>query len=170
MSISRGKILNTIAMYGIVLFVILLLQTVFPLKIAGIRPNYGLAMVVALALFEGPKKGAVFGAILGFVLDCTAGSLIGYFGLLLMLSGLIVGVLSTTALWRNLPATIAALGAIYGIIIALLVIGYCLIQFDPAAMLPYLWLYFVEFLLTTVVLIPAYFAARFISHRLTEME
>lgn len=170
MSPRIGKILNMIAMYGIVLIVVLILQTVLPLRIFGVKPNYALAAVVALALFEGPARGAVFGAILGFVLDCTAGELVGYFGLLLMLSGFLVGILSETALWRNLPAALAALGAVYGIVTVILVVWHCLVLLDPAAMLPYLWIYFVEFLLTAVVLIPAYFGARAASRRLMELE
>lgn len=170
MSPRLGKILNTVAMYGIVLLVVLLLQTVLPLRIFGVKPNYALAAVVALALFEGPRRGAVFGAALGFVLDCTAGAFMGYFGLLLMLSGFLVGILSETALWRNLPAALAALGAVYGIITVILVVWHCLIRLDPVAVLPYLWLYLVEFLLTAVVLLPAFFGARAASRRLAELE
>ncbi len=164
MSQRVGKILNIVAMYGIVLILVLILQTVLPLRIFGVKPNYALAVVVALALFEGPNRGAVFGAVLGFVLDCTAGELVGYFGLLLMLSGLLVGILSETA-----PA-LAALGTVYGIVTVILVVWHCLVLLDPAAMVPYLWIYFVEFLLTAVVLIPAYFGARAASKRLMELE
>ena len=77
---------------------------------------------------------------------------------------------SETALWRNLPAALAALGAVYGIVTVSLVVWHCLVLLDPAAMLPYLWTYFVEFLLTAVVLIPAYFGARAASKRLMELE
>lgn len=170
MSPKVGKLLNITAMYGIVLILVLILQTVLPLRIFGVKPNYALAAVVAFALFEGPSRGAVFGAVLGFVLDCTAGALVGYFGLLLMLSGFLVGILSETALWRNLPAALAALGAVYGIVTVILVVWHCLILLDPVAMLPYLWIYFVEFLLTAVVLVPAYFGAKAASKRLTELE
>lgn len=84
-----------IAVFGLIAFVTLLLQAVVApiIAVAGWPPDLVLAVVVAVAVVEGPATGARFGFVAGMGVDLLSGGahLVGLTALVLLLVGEGVG-------------------------------------------------------------------------------
>ncbi|AUS97704.1 rod shape-determining protein MreD [Clostridium thermosuccinogenes] len=82
-----------IVAYSACLFVLGLIQsTVLDyIRVFNVKPNLLLAFVVVTALLRGNMEGAVIGFLSGLCLDVISGKLIGFYTLLCMYIGLIIG-------------------------------------------------------------------------------
>lgn len=108
----------------LLLIVIVLLQTaVLPyLRIDGVAPDLGLVATVAIAYYEGPELGAIFGFASGLALDLFLQTPLGLGALSFALTGYFLGVLQG-ALLRSTWWVTPLLGGIGGLIGGLLFIG-----------------------------------------------
>lgn len=82
-------------LYSIIALILALVQTSphgFP-TIAFARPTPLVLFVVCVAVLEGPTIGSVMGVVSGLLWDLYAPRLFGYYGLMLMLIGVTVGLL-----------------------------------------------------------------------------
>ncbi len=82
-----------IFLYAICIFVLVIIQSTFLeyIKIYNIKPNLLIVFVIAVALLRGNVEGAVVGLILGLLQDVISGRVIGFYGLLGMYLGVIIG-------------------------------------------------------------------------------
>ncbi len=86
----------TIIMVTIITFIIIyLLQSNFFIwfNIAGVKPNLFVILVLVLGLFGGKNLGAIFGIVIGLLLDIFIGRQIGISAIILGLIGLLGGFL-----------------------------------------------------------------------------
>ncbi len=83
-----------IAVTGV--FIAILLQTTILeyIKINNVKPNLLLVFIVSVALLRGNIEGAVIGFFAGLTQDIVSGKVIGFYALLGMYLGLIVGSLN----------------------------------------------------------------------------
>lgn len=79
--------------YGICIVIILILQSTVAgkIEIFGVKPNLMLIFIVSVALIGGSVQGAAVGFALGLMQDIMSGKLIGFYSLLGMYLGLIMG-------------------------------------------------------------------------------
>lgn len=100
----NSRLLNKIALYGLLGLVVILFQTTFAhrVQIHGVQPSLLLPAVIAVSMFEGYVSGMVFGGLVGFVCDATAGRYVGVTAMLLMAVGFAVGYLCQVLVRRNL--------------------------------------------------------------------
>ena len=82
-----------ILLTGILIFVNFILQTtLLPyISIGGILPNTALIIVVSYALLRGSTEGAIVGFFSGLPIDIFFGTSFGYYTLLFLLAGLLIG-------------------------------------------------------------------------------
>lgn len=82
-----------IFIYTIFIFIITILQcTVLDyIKTYNIKPNLLIIFIVAVALLRGNAEGAVIGFVLGLLQDTISGKTLGFYSLLGMYLGLIIG-------------------------------------------------------------------------------
>lgn len=77
------------------------------------RPTPLVTFVVCVAMLEGPTIGSVMGIVAGLLWNLYSPRLFGYYGLLLMLIGVTVGLLVQWLLRANFPsAMLLCLGAV----------------------------------------------------------
>lgn len=79
--------------YTILIFVIVLLQATFAdyIKIYYVKPNLMIVFIISVALLRGNIEGAIIGFSMGLSQDIVSGKLLGFYALLGLLLGLIVG-------------------------------------------------------------------------------
>lgn len=101
--------------YGAAVLIIALLQTsprLFPV-IAYARPTPLILLVVCVAMLEGPAVGAVIGMVAGLLWDMPSDRIFGYYGLILLGIGLVVGLLVQWFLRANfLSAMLLCVGGV----------------------------------------------------------
>ncbi len=105
-----------ILLTGILIFVNFILQTtLFPyISIGGILPNTALIIVASYALLRGSTEGAIVGFFSGLPMDIFFGTSFGYYTLLFLLAGFLVGRSQKDFYRENylLPIIICSLAAI----------------------------------------------------------
>ena len=105
-----------ILLTGILIFVNFILQTtLLPyISIGGILPNTALIIVVSYALLRGSTEGAIVGFFSGLPIDIFFGTSFGYYTLLFLLAGLLIGRSQKDFYRENylLPIIICSLAAI----------------------------------------------------------
>jgi rod shape-determining protein MreD len=108
----------------LLLIAIVLLQTaVLPYaRVAGVVPDLGLVATVAIAYYEGPELGAIFGFASGLAMDLFLQTPMGLGALSFALTGYFIGVLQG-ALLRSAWWVTPLLGGLGGILGGLLFIG-----------------------------------------------
>ena len=74
MRLSVNSVLKHL-LYSVILVITVILQAVFfaKLEIFGARPQLVLLFVCTLSFFEGPKSGAIYGLIGGYIIDIISG-------------------------------------------------------------------------------------------------
>jgi len=78
-------------------------STIFDfLKIAGVKPDLVLLLVIYFAFTNGPLKGAFFGLLLGLLIDLQLGYNIGMYALALLFAGFVAGWFETRMYKENL--------------------------------------------------------------------
>ncbi|HEX3028351.1 MAG TPA: rod shape-determining protein MreD [Clostridia bacterium] len=82
-----------ILVYTVCIFVIVLLQSTILdyIKIFNIKPDLSVIFVVSVALLRGNVEGAVVGFFCGLLHDMVTGRILGFYALLGMYLGLIIG-------------------------------------------------------------------------------
>ncbi|MBQ1212168.1 MAG: rod shape-determining protein MreD [Clostridia bacterium] len=101
----RSSVLYKLVNYGIVFFLILMLETVtLPLAGADILPDLVLCAVVAVGLAEDERTAGICGVAAGFFIDAFGASGICVSPLLYGLCGYLTGVLVRFFLRRNFPS------------------------------------------------------------------
>ena len=102
-------------LYGTIALVLALFQMSpngFP-TIGYARPEPLVVFVVCVAMLEGPAIGSIMGVVSGLLWNLYTPRLFGYYGLMLMLFGVIVGLLVQWLLRANfLSAMLLCLGAV----------------------------------------------------------
>lgn len=103
-------------LYGVIALVFALLQMApngFPLSSLA-RPTPLVVFVVCVAMLEGPTIGSVMGIVAGLLWNLYSPRLFGYYGLLLMVIGVTVGLLVQWLLRANFPsAMLLCFGAMF---------------------------------------------------------
>ena len=85
------------------IFAVLQFMVFSRLRIGGTAPNLLPLLVVAVAVFEGPRGGGVYGFAAGLLLDAFQYPAEGFFTLFLMLGALAASVLTRRLFRRSLP-------------------------------------------------------------------
>lgn len=102
-------------LYGLMALLLALLQMApngFPFGSLA-RPTPLVVFVVCVAMLEGPAIGSVMGIVSGLLWNLYAPRLFGYYGLLLMVLGVVVGLLVQWLLRANFPsAMLLCIGAV----------------------------------------------------------
>lgn len=164
--------INRFSMYGLIALVAFLLQTTVAgsLRLWSVAPSFAVAATILVGMHAGCQTGAVFGAALGFMCDCTSSFLVGGLAMLLMLVGLLAGILTERTLWRSLPAAFVLLSATYlgRILYALIASG--AIRMDPGRMVDSIIIYGKECLVTAPWLALFYPVIGFFMRKLEEVE
>lgn len=82
-----------IFLVAVIILVNFILQTtILPyISIGGALPHTGLSIVVSFALLRGSMEGAITGFFTGLLLDVFFGMSLGYYALLFLLMGLVIG-------------------------------------------------------------------------------
>jgi rod shape-determining protein MreD len=108
----------------LLLVAIVLIQTaVLPyLRVDGVVPDLGLVATVAIAYYEGPEVGAVFGFASGLAMDLFLQTPLGLGALSFALTGYLIGLLQGGLLRRAWWVT-PLLGGLGGLIGGLLFVG-----------------------------------------------
>lgn len=104
-------------LYSIAVALIALMQVsprFFP-EIAYARPTPLVLMVVCVALLEGPTVGSIMGMVAGLLWDMHSFRIFGYYGLMLMGIGLVIGLLVQWLLRANFLS--AMLMCVCGVIV-----------------------------------------------------
>lgn len=111
----RMQTLWTWILYGVVALLIALMQMsprCFP-EVAFARPTPLVIFVICVAMLEGPEVGAVIGMVSGLLWDLYSFRVFGYYGLILLCFGLIVGLLVQWFLRANfLSAMVLCVGGV----------------------------------------------------------
>lgn len=71
-------------------------------NISGIKPTLLIPVLFMIALFEGEKVGFVFGIFIGFLLDISFSWSIGFFTIIMSVSGYIIGLIARRVVKSNL--------------------------------------------------------------------
>jgi rod shape-determining protein MreD len=79
---------------AVILIVVLQNTLLQYIEILHVKPNLILVVVVSFALLYGNIQGAIAGFILGLCQDITSGSVIGFYALLGLYLGLVVGIVN----------------------------------------------------------------------------
>lgn len=102
-------------LYGVAVLVVALMQMsprCFP-EIAFARPAPLVIFVVCVAMLEGPEVGAMIGMAAGLLWDLQSFRIFGYYGLILLFFGLVVGLLVQWLLRANfLSAMVLCIGGV----------------------------------------------------------
>ncbi|MFA6309427.1 MAG: rod shape-determining protein MreD [Clostridia bacterium] len=93
-----------ILVYGICIFFIIIIQSTIldVVQIYGVKPNLMLVFIVSVALINGSVQGAAVGFILGLMQDIISGKIIGFYCLLGLYLGLIIGSVNKRLYRENL--------------------------------------------------------------------
>ena len=154
--------INRFSMYGLIALVAFLLQTTVAgsLRLWSVAPSFAVAATILVGMHAGCQTGAVFGAALGFMCDCTSSFLVGGLAMLL----------TERTLWRSLPAAFVLLSATYlgRILYALIASG--AIRMDPGRMVDSIIIYGKECLVTAPWLALFYPVIGFFMRKLEEVE
>jgi len=124
-----------------------------------------LPITLAVGACFGHVSGTVFGGILGFCCDATAGTLLGYQALILMLLGGGAGFLSERQFSRNLVSLAVIYGAAYGCLLLRLAFVQLLIRGDGAAFGTATLALLGEALVSLPLLIPCHWVTRRLKYR-----
>jgi len=90
----KNKTFIRYALYSLICVFLCGAAHVFGLfRIGGITPQYAVCAVIAIAMFESEKTGAVFGLVFGLLSDFSAGGIFGTNALVFMICGYLVGCL-----------------------------------------------------------------------------
>ena len=101
----RSSVIYKLVNYGIVFFLIAMLETVtLPLAGAGIVPDLVLCAVVAVAMAEDERVAGICGVAAGFFIDAVGAVGISISPLLYGICGYLTGVLVRFFLRRNFPS------------------------------------------------------------------
>lgn len=82
-------------LYGVVVLLVALMQIsprFFP-EVSFARPTPLVIFVICVAMLEGPEVGAIIGMVAGLLWDLHSFRVFGYYGLMLLSFGLVVGLL-----------------------------------------------------------------------------
>lgn len=146
---------------------VFLYQTCFAqnFKLFGATPSALIAAAVVTGMFGGMRMGFSFGLFLGLLCDATAGFLFGYYGLMLMLTGLAAGILVELLLWRSFLAALIIQAGSY---LTLLLANLCmqLVVVGKTDRIVFMSItYLKEMVFSCFLLIPVYIAGKHIYQR-----
>lgn len=79
--------------YTILIFFAVLIQSSLgsSIRIYGVKPNITITLIVIVALMRGNIEGAVVGFFCGLMQDCVSGTVIGFYALLGLYLGYVIG-------------------------------------------------------------------------------
>lgn len=167
----RMQTLWTWILYGALSLLIALMQMsprCFP-EVVFARPTPLVIFVICVAMLEGPEVGAIIGMVSGLLWDLQSFRVFGYYGLILLCFGLIVGLLVQWFLRANfLSAMVLCVGGVIAYTILDWLIRYVLF-IEPEMMTVLIKMYLPN-ALYTVALSPLMYAlvlllARFLRRR-----
>ncbi|MFY9174323.1 MAG: rod shape-determining protein MreD [Peptococcia bacterium] len=99
-----------LALVVLAIISLLLQSTILPyLTVGGVTPDLILVLAVLYSIFQGPKRGALMGFILGLMEDLFLGRFIGMKALTVGLTSLIVGWFAQRAFRENIIVPILAM-------------------------------------------------------------
>jgi len=109
-----------VTVLGVFMLAVFIQNTVLDsLQLFGVKPDLVLVLVIFSALLRGPKEGAFWGFVAGFLLDIAAGSYFGLQALTLMTAGYLAGV-AQTALYKDNPFVVALVTLVVGFLAGLI--------------------------------------------------
>ncbi len=119
MQLERSTI-NLITIYGAVLLLSAILQTTVlsGIVVFGVVPTLYMAATISIAMYEGVGAGALFGLVLGYLVDATAGMNVGLSALTFMVVGMIAGLAAERYMLRNFIAALVLYALLHVGIIA----------------------------------------------------
>lgn len=79
--------------YTTLVFLTVLIQSTLgnSIKIYGVKPNITIAVIVIVALLRNNIEGAIVGFFCGLMQDCVSGTVIGFYALMGLYLGLVIG-------------------------------------------------------------------------------
>jgi len=82
--------------YTILIFLTVLIQSTVgdSIKIYGVRPNITIALIVIVALIRNGTEGAIVGFCCGLMQDAVSGMVIGFYALMGLYLGLVIGLIN----------------------------------------------------------------------------
>ncbi len=167
-----SRLLNKVVMYGLWGLGVVLFQTTlaYRIELFGAKPSLLLPAVIAVAMFEGYASGTIFGGIVGFICDATAGRYVGVTALLLMAVGFTVGYLCEVLVRRNLLSALI-IYLLSGAAAHLAVLSvYLLIYGDLHGTLLQLLSLGKEYVYSIIFVVPCYLLAHLMNRRLAVLE
>ncbi len=123
MSPQFYTVIRKTIVWGVVLFLLAVFQTSFCSRVAaaiphGAVPDLMLAAVIAIAIFDSERAGALAGIAAGFLIGALGGTGLNFLPLVYFLCGYVCGIWSTMSLSANFPSWciyMPAGGAVRGI-------------------------------------------------------
>ena len=102
---KRRKALKVL-LYAVTLITLYLFQAVVftQIRLLGVRPLIVPIAAVGMALFEGSRKGALYGLFAGILCDVAMAQPMIVFTIFTTLVGIVVGILSDSVLTRRFPS------------------------------------------------------------------
>lgn len=158
-------------LYGATVLLVALMQMsprCFPV-VAFARPTPLVIFVICVAMLEGPEVGAIIGMVAGLLWDLHSFRVFGYYGLMLLLFGMVVGLLVQWLLRANfLSAMVLCVGGV--IVYTILDWLICYVLFIEPEMITVLVKVYLPNALYTMVLSPFMYGfvlmlARFLRRR-----
>lgn len=167
-----SRLVNRIVLYGLLGLTVILFQTTlaYRIELFGVKPSLLISATIAVAMFEGYMSGTVFGGIVGFVCDATAGRYVGVTALLLMALGFTVGYLCAVLVRRNLLSALLIYVVASAATNLCILSVYLLIYGNPHGALLQLIVLAKEFAYSSVFVTPVYLLVHLMNRRLTVLE
>ena len=167
MRFDKRRVGKAAAYAGLAVLTVLL-QTVFfrYWAVFEVKPRLAVPAVLAVAMWEGEKTGAVFGLGLGYLLDCVGGR--GYYGdtILYALMGYCMGML-VEVFFRRIFLTMAAATAVAAAGFSLLAVAFtALLNPGAGAADAALWVALPETVYTSLTAPLVYFPVRAMARRM----
>ena len=170
MSQQFHTIVRKIIVWGVTLFAAAVLQTSFFARLAlaipyGAVPDLVLAVIVAIAIFDSERTGAIAGIAAGFLVSALGGTGFTLLPLVYMLCGYICGVWSTMGLSANFASWCVYMAAV-GVARALTTLISVALSYPDCSLIAVLTTALIpEFLATLLVSPLAYFSVRRVALR-----
>lgn len=154
----------------IIIILIGVIQTTFPnafeFGYVGIKPNLLLIFVILYAFFNGCYKGGIIGFIAGLVQDFSTGTFIGFYALIGLGIGLLVGLTNSRIYKENIfiATIIIFIGTIFYEFIVALLLGMQLFSGDNL-LYAFKFIIFPEAIYNSFISIIIYLAMNYINKR-----
>lgn len=161
-NVKRRKALKVL-LYAVTLIIAYLLQAVVfvDIKLLGVRPLIMPMAAVGMALFEGGRKGGVYGLAAGILCDIAMAQPMIVFTIFITLVGLIVGMLADAVITRRFPSYLLCCIAAIVLLTAIQALGTAL--FAEAAVRDLVDVAWKQAVYSAVFILPLYFPFKYIA-------